>query len=237
MKLLFRGTTGSTLYGTDNADSDVDYGEVYLEKPEAMLGVDPIGKLSHLVSDDNDRQRHWLHRWCYLCMKGNPNVLEYLFIPESLIEEVHPLFKELFLDDPTIFLFRKGLFKAHHGFADQQIVKMTKGNDAGWKRKQYVAKYGYDIKFAAHALRLMFQLKEIASTGTVIYPYEEGMRNQILEVRNGHLTLDEFKAAYAVLKAEVIALEDKSYPHIQDEWDSTEVNARLLQFYKEVWDF
>jgi hypothetical protein len=52
-------------------------------------------------------------------------------------------------------------------------------------RPELVARYGYDVKYASHALRLAYQGLEIARDGRLTLPMPEPQRERVLRVKRG----------------------------------------------------
>ena len=55
-------------------------------------------------------------------------------------------------------------------------------------RKELVLKYGMDVKFAMHTIRLLSEAKQLLTTGEIIYPLSN--REVLLKIRNGEHTPD-----------------------------------------------
>src|SRR6266568_8166828 len=55
-------------------------------------------------------------------------------------------------------------------------------------RPELVARYGYDVKYASHALRLAYQGLEVARAGRLTLPMPEPERERVLEVKRGEVT-------------------------------------------------
>lgn len=56
-------------------------------------------------------------------------------------------------------------------------------------RKELVEEYGFDCKFASHAVRLLMQCKELLDTGEIIFPLKE--KELILDIKRGKFNLQE----------------------------------------------
>lgn len=231
---IFRVMTGSHLYGLQTAKSDIDYGLVLVEPRRQLFGHSPARhSLKQLTSEEQDESRHWLRDFANLCQKGNPNAIEWLWAPSSMVHEVHPLFAEHVLANTDAFVGLKGLRGSHFGFAAAQISKMkdTSGK-VGRKRREYVEKYGYDIKYFAHAIRLMLQLMEIASTGRMTYPIQVADREMLLKIKNGKVPEGEIDELYLHYKGEcehVVAANPAGLP---EEPDRERVDTALIAFFE-----
>ncbi|MGQ0776629.1 MAG: hypothetical protein ACT4NY_19750 [Pseudonocardiales bacterium] len=58
-------------------------------------------------------------------------------------------------------------------------------------RPELVARYGYDVKYASHALRLAYQGLEIARDGHLTLPMPEPERQRVLRVKRGEVPVIE----------------------------------------------
>lgn len=124
--------TGSHLYGLNTATSDVDYGGVFMSDREFVLGfktceeVD-LSIVDKLESGKNskdavDRKLYDFRKFVKLAMENNPNVLEFLFTPESNIVFINDIGRRL-LDARHLFP-HKGLRERFIGYAVAQKKKM-----------------------------------------------------------------------------------------------------------------
>ncbi len=99
-----------------------------------------------------------------LLMDNNPNMLDLLFTPRECV--VHSTkVGDMVRDSRHIFL-HKGCWHKFKGYAFSQMKKMeSKDPDPDSKRAANRAKYGFDTKFAAHTLRLMYECEQILESG------------------------------------------------------------------------
>jgi uncharacterized protein len=54
-------------------------------------------------------------------------------------------------------------------------------------RPELVARYGYDVKYASHALRLAYQGLEIVRDGRLTLPMPDDERDRVLRVKRGEV--------------------------------------------------
>ena len=93
-------------------------------------------------------------------MQNNPNIVDSLFTPEHVVTYQDEIGK-LVRANANLFL-HKGLYHKYKGYAHSQISKMRNKDRTG-KRKASIDKFGYDVKFAYHLVRLVLQA-ELALT-------------------------------------------------------------------------
>lgn len=109
------------------------------------------------------------------CMDANPTWLETLFVPEENVLHSSPV-GEYTREHRELFL-HKGAFHRFSGYAKSMMHKMKK-KDRDDKR---LYKYGY------HAVRLMDELEEILSEGTLTIGREQ---DRHMAVRKGEWPFD-----------------------------------------------
>lgn len=95
MKEIYKIRTGSHLYGVNTPDSDEDFNGVFLPSKEQLLGFKPLTEEDRSSNKeatknkdgDVDNKVYSLPKFLELLLNNNPNVVEYLFIPEEHILE------------------------------------------------------------------------------------------------------------------------------------------------------
>lgn len=88
------------------------------------------------------------------------------------------------------------VYHAFIGYAHGQLHRMTHmaTDEAymGAKRRELVDRYGFDVKNAAHLIRLLRMGIEFMVTGELIVARPDN--NELLEIKRGEWTLDRVKA-------------------------------------------
>jgi hypothetical protein len=87
-------------------------------------------------------------------------------------------------DRRSIFL-SKDYGHRFEGYLERQRKRMTGELSQRTNRPELIAQYGFDTKFAYHALRLAIQGSELMRTGEINLPMLDSQRQFLLEVRNG----------------------------------------------------
>jgi hypothetical protein len=84
-------------------------------------------------------------------------------------------------------------------------------------RPELVEKYGWDVKYAAHAIRLGLQGAELLRTGRVTLPVPEPHRGRLLAVRAGEIPeVEALEWCVEVRRDLVAALDDSPLPREPD---------------------
>lgn len=147
-----------------------------------------------------------------LCAGCNPNMVDCLFVPLRCITHSTSI-GNLVRDNRKLFLSKKA-YHTFKGYAFSQMHKMDTKNPEG-KRKETVEKYGYDVKFGYHVLRLLDECEQILTEGDLNL---ERNREQLKAVRRGDIPLEDIKKIFSEkeLQMEKIYHESTAVPHRPD---------------------
>jgi len=129
-KIIYRLESGSHLYGTATAESDVDFSSVFMPTTYDLLSLQkcdyinestkPSSQDRRNTSEDIDDQQYSLPRFLHLVLHGNPNLLEILFCNKPLIED--PVFTPL--KENAYRFVAKHIYHSFTGFAVSQKKKL-----------------------------------------------------------------------------------------------------------------
>jgi uncharacterized protein len=190
------GVHGMAIEGTD----DHDEMGVYVERPEQVIGLMPSAQ--HYVSrtkpegvrsgpGDTDLTIYSLRKYMRLATAGNPTVLTLLYAPESDVLVHTVLGRQLRLIAPQIVSQKAGY--RFLGYLDGQRQRMTGGGKQSRvpNRPELIEKYGYDTKYASHALRLGLQGLELVERGYLSLPLTDDTLAACMEVKRGEVDFEE----------------------------------------------
>lgn len=122
-----------------------------------------------------------------LCMQNNPNMIDALFTPENCVVHCTQIGR-MVRDNRKLFL-SKLCWPRFRGYAHEQLKKMNDKKPKG-KRKELVDKWGYDIKYAYHIIRLFDEIDQILTEGDLdLQRAKEPMK----AIRRGEWTADEVR--------------------------------------------
>lgn len=227
--MIYHAIIGSSLYGLETKDSDVDKITINIEAPAQIFGIQNANKSAQNITDEQDERVFWLKKFVSLCIVGNPNTLESLWAPQNKIILVNPIFQKHILNNREIFL-TKNIINPHLGFAKSQVYKLKNRQYIGSKRKNIIDIYGYDIKYATHALRLVYQLETIVDNKTLIFPVKN--KDILLNIKLGNITRQKFLDLFnTALDAVMVKLQSSWLQ--KKEIDIDRINALLYALYKE----
>lgn len=157
--LIFRCIVGSTVYGTNTPESDIDYKGVFVQTVQSIL----VDGLLEQVEISKDEVYFEVSRFLHLAKSANPTILELLYIPDEYILYKTAEFDEI-VKHKEIFLTKK-CQKSFGGYAIAQIKKAD-GLDKkmNWKRDEVKRKTPLDFCFVynnGNSIPLMKYLSNI----------------------------------------------------------------------------
>lgn len=180
--------TGSHLYGCATPTSDEDTRGFVVPSALHLLGR---AKFELYESREPDMTIWSFQKFFHLLETGSPNVIELLFVPANHILRASPVGQKL-LDSKHLFLSKQNV-KPIQGFALSEWKKAVQYfdnlNKIGERRMAEINTVGYSIKNAYHAIRLMWQLHELLTTGKITFPRPEAFI--LKDIRNGNCTIEE----------------------------------------------
>lgn len=206
---ILRTVVGSGVHGIAIAGTD-DHDEmgVFVEPAERVLGLalpvphyvfrtQPEGARSG--PGDVDLVMYSLRKYLRLATKGNPTALLPLFAPADSVVVLTPLGAELRALAPSVLSQRA--VRRFLGFMNSQRERLL---GRGRARPELVARHGYDVKYASHALRLAHQGREVLRDGRLTLPMPAVERAEVLRVKSGGVpVLGDVLDRIAVVQAEI----------------------------------
>lgn len=198
---------GSQAYAVNNDDSDQDiYG--FCIPPKDVIFPHLRGEIlgfgtqiqrfeqfqQHHVFEQ-DRQKEYdfnvynIVKYFQLTMGCNPNMIDSLFTDQTCVLKETKLAQHV-RDNRKSFL-HKGAWHTFKGYAYSQMHKMRiKNPDPTSKRYDSIQKYGYDVKFAYHVVRLLNEVEMI------LVEHDLDLRRnneQLKEIRAGQWTIEQIE--------------------------------------------
>jgi hypothetical protein len=241
---ILRTVVGSGVHGIaiENQDDHDEMG-VYVELPPAVLGIGhadghyvartvPEGRRSQ--HGDTDLVLYSLRRYLALVATGNPTALLPLFAPAEAVLRCTGLGRDLREFGPRLLSRQAG--RRFLGYLDSQRQRLL-GQDRRHlpNRPELVARYGFDTKYASHALRLGMQGVEVMRTGRLTLPLPERDRAQVLSVKRGEVTLESTLAVIDGYAAELAELLAAGHSPLPERPDLEAVNAWSAAAHLAYW--
>lgn len=214
--ILLEGIVGSTAYGLNHADSDIDRLGVFVAPSIEIAGLHWHNDKESIVSSSPDKTYHEARKFLRLFMGGNPTIVEFLYLENYTVRTV--LGADLLaIRDNLINPDR--IFASYSGYAKSQLFRYADSFDVRPDRR---------VKMARHAYRLMEQGTELLLTGKITVKiadttvYGEINNNSVIENRK---LLGEKFAEFMQIKVDSKNFPAEFEPAIADEWLRT---LRLL---------
>ena len=190
---ILRGVVGSTAHGTAiDGQDDRDEMGVFVEPPENVCGLAPCDHYIYRDKPDGvrsgpgdlDLTLYSLRKFCRLAAQGNPSVILLLWLPAHITRT--PLGAEL-IGMREAFV-SKAVGARFLGYLVAQKQKMKGERAHTVNRPDLVAKYGYDTKFAMHALRLAYEGIELLTERRLTLPVAEPNLTTLRAIRSGKIS-------------------------------------------------
>jgi predicted nucleotidyltransferase len=202
---MFEGWGGSVAYGASNDASDMDIVGFAMPPKDTLfphLAGEIAGFGTQIQRFDQYSQHHILDKssgkeydiviynivkFFQLTMDNNPNMVDNLFLPRRCVLHSTEMYEHI-RDNRRLFL-HKGSYHKFRGYSLSQMSKINKGsNRANPKRQASIDKYGYDVKFAYHVVRLLLEAEQILATGDLRLDRDSLVYKSI---RNGEWSLEK----------------------------------------------
>lgn len=121
-KLIFKALAGSHLYGTNTPESDYDERGVFIASEEYFLGF--MNRVEQFEDKNNDITFFELRKFLHLACENNPNILELLWIPESMFLTSSEEWEEI-IENRHLFISKKAKH-TFSGYAHSQFNRVKR---------------------------------------------------------------------------------------------------------------
>jgi predicted nucleotidyltransferase len=185
------------------------YQEHHLRDPDALGGT----------GREYDLTCYNVVDYFQLLMKNNPNLIDSLFTPDTCVLHVTRL-GQMVRERRTMFL-HKGSWHTFKGYAYQQVAKMARKERESSKRREMIERYGFDLKYAYHLVRLLNEAEQILVEGDL-----DLMRNreQLKSIRRGEWTEQQVRDYFTRKERELETL----YHESKLPWSPDEAGIKQL---------
>jgi uncharacterized protein len=238
--------TGSMSYGVSSDSSDLDLIGFCIPKKEAIFPhlsghIEGFGEQpyrfnqyqQHHIMDKSARGGkgqeyditiYNIVKYFQLVTNCNPNMIDSIFVPNTCITQMTQI-GQMVRDNRKMFL-HKGVWHKFRGYAYSQLHKMSTKNPIG-KRKETIAKYGFDVKFGYHVVRLIQEVEMILNECDL--DLQRG--NEVLKaIRRGDRTAEWIVQFFEDKEKQLEqAYNDSKLPHKPDEEKIKELLLNCLE--------
>ncbi len=193
---ILRGVVGSTAHGTAiDGQDDRDEMGIFIEPPENVCGLTSIDHYIYRDQPDGVRSQpgdldlamYSLRKFCRLAAAGNPSILMLLWLPEYITKKA---IGSALIGIRQAFI-SKTAGKKYLGYLTAQKKSLTGERTQKVNRPELISKYGYDTKFAMHALRLGYQGLELLTNRNLSLPVQEPELSELRAVRTGQYSYEK----------------------------------------------
>lgn len=201
--MMLRVLVGSGVHGTAiEGQDDRDEMGICVEPAQYVAGLRQFSHYEFRTQPegvcsgpgDLDLIVYGLRRYASLAAKGNPTVLLPLFVPDEHVCYINDFGREL-RERKDMFLSKQvgARFKGYLHSQREGLMGLRSGGTRNQGRQDIRDKYGYDVKFAMHMLRLGYQGAELLSTGNIVLPMTGKSGDICKSVRRGDKPGEEGK--------------------------------------------
>jgi predicted nucleotidyltransferase len=196
--------TGSTSYGMSDGGSDTDVVGICVPPvdwvfPHTVGHINGFGpnpnkfdvfQQHHIMFNDKeyDIAVYGIVKFFQLASENNPNICDLLFVPDRLIVHQDNIGR-LIRQNRKLFLTRHSFHK-FTGYAYAQLKKM-RNMTRKESRADLFEKFGYDVKYAAHLIRLALECEQILTEHDLDL---ERHKELLKAVRRGEWTIDQIES-------------------------------------------
>jgi uncharacterized protein len=220
-------------FGTD----DIDLMNVTVLPVDYYFGVKRHGYGNRgtieIVDGPWDVVAYELRKFVGLLRKGNPNVLMLLWLDNYF---VHEDAADRLIRAREEFTLTQKVIDSFHGYAKAQRVKMaTKPTNQaymGERRRALAEQFGYDVKNASHAIRLLRMLIDLLRTGKLLVDRTDIDADELISIKRGEWTHEQVLAHMDTLLDTVRKLEART--HWRDEVSEDFANLVCVRTIQDV---
>lgn len=120
---LYDIVSGSRAYGTFREDSDWDYRMVYTLDPMDLIDPFHTEEVQNSIVGDVDEVSFEFRKFMSLAAQSNPNVIEFLFVPEHCIRFMNAAFQKNIHANRQVFLSKEASMR-FAGYMKGQLQRM-----------------------------------------------------------------------------------------------------------------
>lgn len=202
---MYETVVGSVAYGVSDDLSDYDVNGFFIPAADRLfphlrghlLGFNKDVRVpkcwqNHHIMDPSTGREYDLNiyaitQYFRLCLDNNPNMIDTLYTPRECVLHSTPI-SEMVRERRDLFLHKK-CWPEYKGFAYSQLHKMQgKNPEKDSKRDRLRERYGFDVKYAYHLVRLLYEAEMIMNEGCIDIRRH---REHLKAIRRGEVTQDD----------------------------------------------
>lgn len=196
---------GSYAYGCSSDTSDMDIYALCIPPKNMIFShlrgeIDGFGPklqrfeqyMQHHISDPDGKEKSYdivvynIVKYFDLCMGGNPNMIDSLYVPERCVIHATEIGRYI-RSNRSLFLSKK-IKHSYLGYAYAELHKVKNRKYEESHRRETVEKYGYDPKNLYHVRRLLGSAEQILLNGDLDV---EKDREALKAIRRGDVSPED----------------------------------------------
>lgn len=219
---------------------------------QVEIRINPASSGVRNTKEDVDIVIYALPKFLKLLANNNPNIVELLFAPQNCVLSTSKWWQKI-LDNRDAFVCQKS-YHTFSGYAFSQKKKIVTKKATyerylgymkeGWTPEQamnmlpepiggridYYEKFGYDVKFASHLIRLFYEGLELLKEGELHLPLHKN--NEVLAIKNGEVTMEEVLKLADKLNDRMDNMKDITTLPSKPDWDRiNDLQIEILEGY------
>ncbi len=214
------------MHGTETETSDEDIRGIWLPSIEQSLAFsEPKDIVDQNLERGTDVVMFPIRKFFSLILKGNPNMMDWLFCPEDNIRIMTDEGKTI-RDMRGMFIGRQvGERCLRYAKAEYRAMHDVTGK-TGAKRKAELKKYGYSPKMAMNSIRILQEGNELMEFGKITLPRPNA--ELLLEIKTGKVSVKEIGSIYDIASEWLKHLLDKKIKFAGIEAPAMEAAEKLM---------
>ena len=224
--IILKVLTGSHCHGTALPESDKDTRGIIVPDISHFFGTKSFEQYENKAEDT---VFFGFKKYIHLASKGNLSALNFLFVHKKDILYADKWgqrildFRENFLSHDVI--------NCIYGYVRSQLHRMERGSGRCGNRSDLLEKYGYDTKFAYHAVMITNIGIELLKTGTYHCLRSDGEQKILMRIRKGEQSYEE---TMRMIKENLTVMSTlEPIGKVRKELDKEKVNQFCVEFLKD----
>lgn len=234
---------GSNAYGVSADNSDMDIYGFCMPEIEVLMphlsgwvnGFGPVPKefgqyqQHHIKTDIWKKEQEYdvciynITKYLWLCGNGNPNMIDSMFVHDTCVTHLTEIGS--YLRDNRHHFLSKKCWHTFKGYAYSQMHKLKFKKNTTGKRKALIEKYGYDIKFAYHIVRLLNEVEQIMVEHDIDLMVN---RKQLISIRQGEWKEQEIYDYFVDKEKQLEEVYLTSSLRMKPDWKSISENLNVM---------
>jgi predicted nucleotidyltransferase len=239
-KEIIRVLVGSTLYGTGlEGREDTDLMGVCVPPWRSIYGLGSFDQFMWRTQPEGARSGpgdidytcFGLQKYMRLACKGNPTILLLLFVPEAYCEVLTPLGR--FLQEQKKLIISKDAGMRYLRYSQRQRRNLEEKMYGKSNRPELIEEFGYDTKYAMHALRLLYHGIEVMTNGEIELPIGKH-RDLLRAIRYGEVQYKDVLVLIAETEVALIKAIDET--KLQEHPEISTIENFMRWCYEETYN-